>query len=208
VINVLALAGNGGNAARWSRLPQPLDDDPTNPVHLHPISLPGFDGIPLAKQSPSVHDFADWLTAEASTIDGPRVFFGTGIGGSIGLQAAQAAGLADAGRFILKRRWKDSMPAADVDRFAQGYLDCAAFEVMWDILDAQWFDALQPIPAPSILMWGANDAVLGSNLAAGFDRVLPTAEVVIKDSWGHYPMLETPQDFASTISALSRQLLA
>lgn len=244
MIHVLALAGNGGNAARWSRLPQPLSIDADEPVVLHPIALPGFDGIPMPYATPTVHDFADWLAAEVDNFDGPRVFFGTGIGGSIGLQAAQRAGLADAyifhspvgpnldtrllpklmkpavlrrmvkhaiggapGRLMLKRRWRDIIPADDIDRFTQGYLDCDAFEVMWDILTAKWFDSLDPIAEPAVLMWGAEDAVLGSNLADGFTNVLPNAEVVIEEAWGHYPMLEDPQSFAASISSISRRLV-
>lgn len=245
MIHILALAGNGGNAARWSRLPTPLDHDDEHPVTLHSIDLPGFDGIPMPVSTPTVHDFAHWLTAEAATFDGPKVFFGTGIGGSIGLQAAQRAGVADAyifhspvgpnldtrllpklmkpaplrkmikhaiggapGRLLLKRRWGNSVPAADIERFAQGYLDCDAFEVMWDILTAEWFETLQPISEPSVLMWGAEDAVLGSGLAEGFSGVLPGAEVIIEDSWGHYPMLEKPDHFAETIATLARKLVA
>jgi len=56
-------------------------------------------------------------------------------------------------------------------------------------------------------MWGAEDAVLGSNLADDFATVLPDAEVVIEDSWGHYPMLEDPANFASVVAKISRGLL-
>jgi len=244
VIHVLALAGNGGNLARWGQLPKPLDSDQANPVVLKGVQLPGFDGVPLPHDSPTVDDFADWLTGEIQNVEGPKVFFGTGIGGSIGLQAAQRAGLADAyifhspvgpnldtrllpkimkptpirkaakqliggpaGRVLLRRRFADTMPAQAIDDFAQGYLDCDAFVVMWDILTAEWFDQLAPIAEPAVLMWGAEDAVLGSNLADDFATVLPDAEVVIEDSWGHYPMLEDPANFASVVAKISRGLL-
>lgn len=245
MIHVLALAGNGGNAARWSRLPQPLEGSGHDSIVLRSISLPGFDGKPMAHPRPTVHEFAEWLRAEIELVDHPRVFFGTGIGGSIGLQAAQQAGLADAyifhspvgpnldtrllpklmkpaplrklvkhaiggppGRLLLRQRWKETVPASDIDAFAQGYLDCDAFEIMWDILTADWFNSLEPIAEPSVLMWGGEDAVLGSKLAHGFEDVLPSAEVVIKQDWGHYPMLEDPKSFASSIAAVSRKLLA
>lgn len=245
MINVVALAGNGGNLARWSQLPRVLDDDGNTAVSLMGASLPGFDRVPLPIPNPTIHDFADWLTTEIAKVDGPKVFFGTGIGGSIGLQAAQHAGVADAyifhspvgpnldtrllpklmkppiirkaakhiiggppGRILLRRRFADSLSRETVDDFAQGYLDCDAFEVMWDILTAEWFDALKPLSEPSALVWGAEDGVLGSNLANDFASVLPDAEVVIEESWGHYPMLEDPTSFASSISSLSRKLLS
>ncbi len=244
MINVLALAGNGGNLARWAQLPEPLDGD-DEPVVLRGVNLPGFDGVPLPIPNPTVDDFASWLAAELDQVDGPRVFFGTGIGGSIGLQAAQLAGLVDAyifhspvgpnldtrllpklmkptpirraakqliggraGRVLLRRRFGDALSRRDIDDFAQGYLDCDAFEVMWDVLTAEWFDRLEPVHEPAALMWGADDAVLGSNLAGDFADVLPDAEIIIEESWGHYPMLEDPTSFASSIAALSRKLLA
>jgi len=243
MITVLALAGNGGNVARWARLARPLDGDERNPVVLRPVVLPGFDGRRMPDTTPTVHDYAGWLAGEMQSVSGPCVFFGTGIGGSIGLQAAQETGLVDAyifhslvgpnldtrllpklmkppfmrqlaryaiggpGRYVLRRKWGDVMTRNDIDRFAQGYLDCEAFSVMWDILTAEWFDALQPVAEPSVLMWGGQDGVLGSNLAHGFERMLPDAEVIIEDSWGHYPMLEDPDSFASSIAALSRRLV-
>lgn len=248
MINVLALAGNGGNLARWQQLPEPLAQgvsEAETPVSLTGISLPGFDGFPLPHTSPTVDDFAGWLIDEVEKVEGPRVFFGTGIGGSIGLQAAQQTGLADGyifhspvgpnldtrllpklmkptpvrkaaknfiggpvGRTLLRRRFGDVLPREAIDDFAQGYLDCDAFEVMWDILNADWFDQLEPVAEPSVLIWGAEDGVLGANLAGDFANVLPDAEVIIEQAWGHYPMLENPAEFASTISRLARKLVA
>jgi len=244
VIHVVALAGNGGNRARWAQLPQPLDNVVGNEIRLQGVSLPGFEGLALPHKNPTIDDFAAWLADAIDALDSPKVFFGTGIGGSIGLQAAQRAGLADAyifhspvgpnldtrllpklmkpplvrkaakhliggpaGRVLLRRRFGNTLPPAAINDFAQGYLDCEAFEVMWDILDADWFDALEPIAEPTALVWGAEDGVLGADLAKDFSSVLPDAEVIIEETWGHYPMLEDPAGFALSISALSRRLL-
>lgn len=240
-IEVLALAGNGGNAARWAQLPQPLAAD----VTLRPVILPGFDGVPLPTPNPTVEDFAEWLAEQLRAAPGPRVLLGTGIGGSIGFQAAQDAGLADGyifhapvgpkldsrllpklmqpppirkavkrsiggpvGRALLRRRFGDTLDRETIDDFAQGYLDCDAFEVMWDILDASWFDGLGPIAEPSILIWGSEDGVLAADHAHGFERILPDAEVIVEPAWGHYPMLEAPQHFAETVADLAHRLVS
>lgn len=242
MIEIMAIAGNGGNAARWAELPRPLADD----VVLTPLVLPGFDGRPLPSPSPSVHDFARWLSEEIElrrTHD-QVVVLGTGIGGSVAFQTAQQAGLVDgyifhapvgpnldtrllprimkpsimrktakaaiggpAGRVLLRRRFGDVLSRQAIDNFAQGYLDCDAFEVMWDVLTADWFDALEPIAEPSVLIWGAGDGVLAADHAHGFESVLPDAEVMVEDSWAHYPMLESPEHFATRMAELARGLV-
>ena len=235
------MAGNGGNAARWEQLPVPLAEG----VQLRGVQLPGFDGRPLPHPNPTVDDFAGWLAEDINKRDRPRVLFGTGIGGSIGLQAAQSANLADgyifhspvgpnldtrllpklmkprplrsavkktiggpAGRLLLRRRYRDRLSPEIIDDFAQGYLTCDAFEVLWDVLDAEWFTSLQPIAEPAILLWGGKDAVLGTDLAEGFKSVLPDAEVVVEPDWGHYPMLENPTEFAAAIASIARRLVS
>ncbi|MEL7210824.1 MAG: alpha/beta fold hydrolase, partial [Actinomycetota bacterium] len=60
------------------------------------------------------------------------------------------------GRLLLRYRF-DAEMAAD---FARGYAECAAFSVLFDLLDEGWFDALGPIDTPAVLLWGAGDRVL------------------------------------------------
>lgn len=242
MIEVMAIAGNGGNAARWAQLPRPLTDD----VVLTPVVIPGFDGRKLPHPDPTIGDFAGWLRewiADHRTHE-TLVVLGTGIGASIAFQAAQQPGIADAfifhapvgpsldsrllprlmqpapirklvkasiaglpGRVLLRRRFRDTLDTDTIDSFQAGYRDCDAFEVMWDILDADWFDALNPIGEPSTLLWGADDGVLAASHTHGFERILPNAEVIIEDDWGHYPMLESPNEFATKIAAIARELV-
>lgn len=238
-MHIAAVPGNGGTIARWELLPTPVAKGTT----LHPIVLPGFDGTPMMPGEPTVERFAAALRESVEALPRPRVVFGTGIGGSIALQAAQEPGWADGfilhapvgpnldtrllprlmrpmviraaakaaisspvGRAIGRRRYR-SVPPDTIDRVLGAYAACAAFEPMWDILNAPWWDALDPIADPAVLVWGAGDGVLSADHADKFRRVLPAAEFRTETDWAHYPMLEQPADFARTIDVLARGLV-
>lgn len=102
-ITVVAVHGNGGGAFRWEKLPQPLDAgvpeesgvDATEQVELLAMTLPGFAGTPLPPDA-SMATFTAAVTDAARAIEGKVVLLGTGIGGSIALDAvARDSALAD-----------------------------------------------------------------------------------------------------------------
>ncbi len=84
-ITVLAVAGNGGCAARWSLLDKPLAPG----VELVAASLPGFDGRAVPVPPVTMNKFAHALRRQADRIEGPVVVLGHGVGGSIAMHAAQ-----------------------------------------------------------------------------------------------------------------------
>lgn len=100
-------------------------------------------------------------------------------------------------------------PSDVLDTFFEGYRGCRAFGQMFDIIDAEWFEALTPITGvPTAVVWGSQDRVLRSGQA---DRVLvkvPEAEVVVREGWDHFPMIEQPDEYAEEIRALARRLVA
>jgi len=120
--------------------------------------------------------------------------------------AAKAAIASPVGRAIGRRRYSN-VPADTIDRVLGAYARCDAFEPMWDILNADWWDALDPIADPAVLVWGAGDGVLSADHAEKFRRVLPDATFRTEDEWAHYPMLEQPADFARAIDELARGLV-
>ena len=239
VMHIAAVPGNGGSPARWELLPAPLAEGTT----LHAITLPGFDGEPLPSATPTLDDFVEAMIAAVEALPRPRVVFGTGIGGSIALQAAQRPEWADGfilhapvgpsldtrllpklmrpnvvrslakaaisspiGRAVGRRRYSD-VPPATIDRVLGDYARCDAFGPMWDILNADWWNALEPVREPAILLWGAGDGVLDADHADAFRRVLPDAEIRTEPHWAHYPMLEQPEHFAATIDRIARELV-
>lgn len=69
--------------------------------------------------------------------------------------------------------------------------------------EAEVFDRISDITAPTLLLWGAEDRLIFPSAATTFDERLPNAEVVILDGVGHIPMEEAP---AATANAIRRFL--
>lgn len=108
---------------------------------------------------------------------------------------------------IIGRRRYSTVPRETIDRFFSAYGDCDAFGVMFDILNQKWWDDLAPILEPSALLWGSGDGVLSAEHTEQFARVLPNAATHEVDGWGHYPMLEQPDDYSRVLVDLARGLI-
>ncbi|MFP5310377.1 MAG: alpha/beta fold hydrolase [Actinomycetes bacterium] len=80
-VQLVAVHGNGGGAARFARLPAELPHD----VALHAPTLPGFGGRPLGDVD-GVAGLAAALREEVVALPRPRVLLGHGIGGSVALE--------------------------------------------------------------------------------------------------------------------------
>lgn len=98
-------------------------------------------------------------------------------------------------------------PAATLDAFFDGYRNCAAFGQMFDIIDVDWFESVEPVTdVPTVLLWGEHDRVLTSGQTEAIATKVPDAERVIHPGWDHFPMIEQPEDYADTIAELARSL--
>ena len=113
---------------------------------------------------------------------------------------------------LLRPLWRRTIvrdvPRPWADEFLDGYRDAEAFGAMFDWLTAAWFDALPPRALPSVLLWGADDRVLGADQRADYHRVLPRATERTVPGWGHFPMLTDPDGNAAELVALARDLTA
>ncbi len=99
-------------------------------------------------------------------------------------------------------------PREVLDGFFEDYRRCAAFDQMFDIIDASWFDALEPLDdLPTIVVWGSGDRVLRSGQADAITAKVPGARTEIVEGWDHFPMLEQPDEYAGVIARLARQLV-
>lgn len=98
-------------------------------------------------------------------------------------------------------------PRETLDRFFDGYRHCEAFGQMFEIIDARWFEGLEPVrDVPTVLLWGEHDRVLRSGQSAAVTAKLPNADVVLQPGWDHFPMIEQPEEYARAIAELAVRL--
>ncbi len=97
-------------------------------------------------------------------------------------------------------------PRPYAERFFAEYRNAEAFEVMFDLLTAEWFDALPPINAPAVVLWGAKDRVLQVEQAEAVEGRLAEVRRHIEPDWGHYPMIDEPEDYQRVLVELARTL--
>ena len=107
-----------------------------------------------------------------------------------------------ASRFIMA-----TAPQAYVERFLGEYRRADAFEVMFDLLTAEWFDALPTLEMPAVLLWGERDRIVQVAQAEVVEKKFSTVSRHIEDHWGHYPMIEQPDEYASVVSYLANELV-
>lgn len=95
-----------------------------------------------------------------------------------------------------------------LDGFFEEYRHCEAFGDMFDLIDRPWFDSVEPVDdLPSMLLWGADDRVLRSGQSDEIADKVPNADVIIRDGWDHFPMIEQPEEYANEIVAIARRLV-
>jgi pimeloyl-ACP methyl ester carboxylesterase len=100
-------------------------------------------------------------------------------------------------------------PKAVLDEFFNEYRTCQSFGQMFDVIDRPWFDSVQPVAeVPTVVLWGADDRVLKSGQSDDIAAKVPGAEVIVRDGWDHFPMIEQPADYATVIVDLARRLHA
>lgn len=111
-------------------------------------------------------------------------------------------------RLVASRLLFRDAPPGFTDRFLAEYRRCQAFGAMFEILTAEWFDALAPLDVPATVLWGEHDRVLGSDQAAEIEALVPGAERVVVPGWGHFPMIDDPDDYAKRVAEIARRLAA
>lgn len=100
-----------------------------------------------------------------------------------------------------------SVPPAYLDRFFDEYGHCSVFSQMFDLITPTWFQGLRPADLPSALLWGEAERLLAVDQIRDFQALLPRAIVRRVPGWGHFPMIEHPEQYAAEIAGLARALV-
>jgi pimeloyl-ACP methyl ester carboxylesterase len=113
---------------------------------------------------------------------------------------------------LLRGMWSKAffhapVPADYLDQFFNEYRQCRVFGQMFDLITADWFNALQPVSLPSALLWGAEERILSTDQIAAFQALLPAAQVRVVPGWDHFPMIDQPEAYTREVLALAGGLV-
>ena len=101
-----------------------------------------------------------------------------------------------------------AVPPDYLDRFFEEYRRCSAFGQMFDLITPTWFRGLRPTALPSVLLWGEAERLLAVEQVDDYRALLPRATIRREPGWGHFPMIERPDEYAAEIAGLARALAA
>jgi 2-hydroxy-6-oxonona-2,4-dienedioate hydrolase len=67
-------------------------------------------------------------------------------------------------------------------------------------------EELNQIKQPTLLIWGANDAITPPFVGREFQRLIPNSELHFIDKCGHAPMMEKPDEFNAILHDFLRKV--
>ena len=107
------------------------------------------------------------------------------------------------------RRLLFHQPVPDdyLNRFFAEYRQCSVFGQMFDIITADWFDRLQPVAVPTVLLWGERERVLTVDQLNDYKRLLPNHMTRTVPDWDHFPMIEQPDEYGAEVVRLAHTLV-
>jgi pimeloyl-ACP methyl ester carboxylesterase len=76
----------------------------------------------------------------------------------------------------------------------------AAGKFLWPIPDRGLRKRLHRISAPTLLVWGSHDGLVGPVYAEEFKQHVPQAEIAMFERSGHFPMLEEEDAFVQRVT--------
>jgi len=79
------------------------------------------------------------------------------------------------------------------------------FTQIIDGVEGMTSDYLAKVAAPTLILWGDKDRILGVENAKVFDEKIPNSKVIIYKNVGHVPMIEIPEQSANDINAFIKQ---
>ena len=102
--------------------------------------------------------------------------------------------------FSLIVRHPSRIPADTLFEISKGAGRAAFMPTLNAILDYDFRERLPEIRSPTLIVWGANDAIIPRRDAYEYERLIPGSQpVVMMDDTGHVPMIERPRTFNAKV---------
>ncbi|HEX8051521.1 MAG TPA: alpha/beta fold hydrolase [Thermoleophilaceae bacterium] len=102
--------------------------------------------------------------------------------------------------FSLIMRHPSRIPADTLFEISKGAGPDAFLDTLKAILEYDFRERLPEIRCPTLIVWGANDAIIPSRDAYEYERLIPgTQPVVMLEDTGHVAMIERPVTFNDTV---------
>jgi pyruvate,water dikinase len=108
---------------------------------------------------------------------------------------------------IGRRFFSRNVPVDYRNEFLDEYGRADSFSQMFDIITPEWWDGLEPVDMPALMLWGSDDRVLGADQVADYQALLPRTWTDVVPGWGHFPMVEGPAEYAATIADWAERLV-
>lgn len=109
----------------------------------------------------------------------------------------------------LRRRWErklflfpDRIPGAVRHQFFEDYRRCDAFTVLFDLINANWYRAVQKRVGEKAFyfLWGEKERVVAAKHLQYWRKDFPKATFDIVPEWDHFPMLDQPEAFCDYLT--------
>jgi pimeloyl-ACP methyl ester carboxylesterase len=194
VTRIAFLPGAGGQRAFWAPVAERLGLGEDALI----FAWPGFGDEP---PDPAIRRLSDLATLCIERLDGPTDLVAQSMGGVIALQVALARPdlvrrlvlCGTSGGIGLRRfQAQDWRRDYDLPKGAPRYF----------VDDDTDIEASIPgMGQQTLLLWGANDSVVGPVVGERFAALLPNARLVIIEGAGHALAMEKPDQVASHIAA-------
>lgn len=109
--------------------------------------------------------------------------------------------------YFTSKLFKHPVPADYVSEFFREYERCSVFEDMFHIINHEWYTTLGQIDVKACILWGQQDRVLAASHAAEFEKLLPNSTTKVIPAWTHWPMIETPEEYATEVTKIATDLM-
>ena len=116
---------------------------------------------------------------------------------------------AEFARSFLTETSSENVPPASVDLLVEEVLKVPARvwkQTFSGLLQYDDVDELSRIEAPTLLIWGDDDAVISRDMQDRLAVVIPSARLVVYDGAGHTPRWDDPVHFSTDLVTFARRI--